>query len=283
MASFDKHSRCARCRDKGHGEDPCVKNLACKFCDILTPEQLLQLSSPIYKIRKEKQKSKEVLVDPSTVTVVSQAEQEGTDHPSSVNSSVEFSLPAPSFRKELQDLDEKWSVRMARLEALLTMGQRPPSQQPSFSPVKVPVTHQAPAGALSQTPFIQSSVPSSQAGPASGPDGTQTATESSMNMSSPLENLYPETDPEPVFQPGPVSSAVSSSGPLHFPARDILSPDQVEEGEVSEPEPDDHQDSDSGKKDKVLSEDQNYRETVRNCESIYGMDPYSRSGILTDI
>ena len=199
MASFDKHSRCARCRDKGHGEDPCVKNLACEFCDLLTPEQLLQLSTPTYKIRKEKQKSKEVLVDPSTVTVVSQAEQEGTDCPSSVNSSVEFSLPAPSFCKELQDLDEKWSVRMARLEALLTMGQRPPSQQPSFSPVKVPVTHQAPAGALSQTPFIQSSVPSGQAGPASGPDGTHTATESSMNMSSPLENLYPEADSEPVF------------------------------------------------------------------------------------
>ena len=169
MASFDKHSRCARCRDKGHGEDPCVKHLACEFCDLLTPEQLLQLSTPTYKIRKEKQKSKEVLVDPSTVTVVSQADQEGTDRSSAANSSVEFALPTPSFRKELQELDEKWSVRMARLEALLTMGQRPPSQQPSFSPVKVPVKHQAPAGALSQTPFMQSSVPSGQAGPASGP------------------------------------------------------------------------------------------------------------------
>ena len=80
-------------------------------------------------------------------------------------------MPAPSFRKELQDLDEKWSVRMARLEALLTVGQRPPSQQPFFSPVKVPLAHQVPAGALSQTPFIQSSVPSGQAGPASSPDG----------------------------------------------------------------------------------------------------------------
>ena len=84
-----------------------------------------------------------------------------------------------------------------------------------------------------------------------------------MIMSSPLENLYPETDPEPVFQqPGPVYSSQSSSGPLHFPARDIMSPDQFEEGEVSEPEPDDQQDSDSAEKDKVLSEDQNYRETI---------------------
>ena len=270
MVSFDKHSRCARCRDKGHGEDPCVKNLAYKFRDLLTPDQLLQLSTTTYKICKEKQKSKEVLVDPSTVTVVSQADQEGTDRPSA-NSSVEFALPAPSFRKELQDLDEKWSVRMARLEALLTMGQCPPSQQPSFSPVKVPVTHQAPAGALYQTPFMQSSVPSGQADPASGPDGTQTAAESSRNMSSPLENLYPETDSEPVFQqPRPVSSAVSSSGPLHFPAREFLSPDQVEEGEVSELELDDHQDSDSGEKDKVLIEDQNYHETVRGVRAFMG-------------
>ena len=145
----------------------------------------------MYKIRKEKQKSKEVLVDPSTVTVVSQADQECTDRTAAANSSVEISLPAPSFRKELQDLDEKWSVRMARLETLLTMGQRPPSQQPSFSPVKVPVTHQAPAGALSQTPFMQS--------PASGPDGTQTAAESSTTMSSTLENLFPETSVSSIF------------------------------------------------------------------------------------
>ena len=93
MASFDKHSKCARCRDKGLGEDPCVKHLACEFCDLLTPEQLLQLSTPTYKIHKEKQKPKEVLVDPSTVTVVSQADQEGTDRPSSANSSVEFANP----------------------------------------------------------------------------------------------------------------------------------------------------------------------------------------------
>ena len=166
-------------------------------------------------------------------------------------------------------MDEKWSVRMARLEALLTMGHRPPSQQPSFSLVKVPVAHQAPAGALSQNPFIQSSVPSGQAGPASGPDGTKTSMEN-VTMSSPLENLYPSSDHEPVFeQPGPVASAVSSD-PLHIPARDIMSLDQFEEGEVSEPEPDDQQDSDSRDKDKVLSEDQNYRETVRGVRAFMG-------------
>ena len=49
-----------------------------------------------------------------------------------------------------------------------------------------------------------------------------------------------------------------SSGTLHFPARDVMLLDQIEEGEVSEPEPDDLPDSDAGDKDKVLSEDQNY-------------------------
>ena len=270
MASFDKHSRCARCRDKGQGDDPCVKQLACEFCDLLSPEQVLQLSTPTCKIRKEKQKSKDLLVDPSSVTVVSHVEQEGADRPSSVNSSMDLSLPTPSFRKELQDLDDKWAVRMARLEALITMGPRPSPQQPAFSPVKVPVPHLPPEGALSQTPFLQSSVPSGQAGPASSPDGTQTTTSTDLNMVSPLENLYPDTDQEPVFlQPGPVASAVSS-GPRHFQTRDVILPDQIEEGEVSEPELDDQPDSDAGDRDKVLSEDQNYRETVRGVRAFMG-------------
>ena len=89
-------------------------------------------------------------------------------------------------------------------------------------------------------------------------------------MSSPQQNLYPdnEADPEPVFQhPGPVSATVPSSAPFQFPARVVMSPDkdQVEEWEASEPEPEpeDQPDSDSGEKDKIMSEDQNYRETVR--------------------
>ena len=86
-------------------------------------------------------------------------------------------------------------------------------------------------------------------------------------MCSPLQDLYPETDPEPVFQQaGPVSTAVSYG--LHqFPTRDILPPEQVEEGEVSHSEPEYPQDSDSGEKDKILSEDQNYRETVRGVRA----------------
>ena len=150
MVSFDCHSHCAHCRDKGLGDDPCVSKLPCEYCELLTPEQVIQLATPTYKLHKEKAKSKDTLIDPSTDTVVAQVEsQDNKPAISSHNSSVELALPQPSFRKELQELDEKWSVRMARLEVLLTIGQHPASQ-PSFSQVKAPVTHKPPTGVLSQ-------------------------------------------------------------------------------------------------------------------------------------
>ena len=164
-------------------------------------------------------------------------------------------------------------IEDGQIEALITMGQKSSPQQPAFSPVKVPVTHKPPPGSLSQTPFIQSSSLSGQAGPASGPDGAQTLPVSTITRSSPLDNLYPDTDPKPVFQqPGPVPSAQSSTGPVHFPVRDVIPPDQAEEGEVSDPEqePDDQQDSDLGEKARMISEDQNYRETVRGVRAFMG-------------
>ena len=100
------------------------------------------------------------MVDPNSVTVLSHVEQEEPDHAaSSHNTSVDLSLPQPYFRKELQELDEKWSVRMARLEALFTLGQRA-APQPSFSPVKAPVAHKPLVGVLSQAPFIISAISS---------------------------------------------------------------------------------------------------------------------------
>ena len=92
------------------------------------------------------------------------------------------------------------------------------------------MTHQAPSGALSQNPFIQSSVPSGQASPAYGPDGSQTFASSTVTRASPLENLYPDNDREPVFQqPGPVASAQPSADSVLLPARDFIPPDQIEE------------------------------------------------------
>ena len=98
MASFDKHSRCARCRDKGLGDDPCISKLPCEYCKLLTPEQVIQLATPTYKLRKEKQKSKKSLVDPASVTVLSQVEPQDMDPAvSSHNSSTDLFLPQQSF------------------------------------------------------------------------------------------------------------------------------------------------------------------------------------------
>ena len=56
MAGFDLHGVCARCRDKKKGTDPCVEKPGadCHICKSLTPEQLSQFSTPMYKNKKEK-------------------------------------------------------------------------------------------------------------------------------------------------------------------------------------------------------------------------------------
>ena len=61
MTRFDTHSNCARCCGKGKGPDCCVEkpeNSDCKFCNVLTSDQRSQLSTPSYKLKKEKHESK---------------------------------------------------------------------------------------------------------------------------------------------------------------------------------------------------------------------------------
>ena len=73
MAGSDSHSKCARCRDKGLGDDPCVQKKECAICRGFTPEQTLQLSTPTYRDRKDKKatasSSTPTLVDPAHVSV----------------------------------------------------------------------------------------------------------------------------------------------------------------------------------------------------------------------
>ena len=60
-------------------------------------------------------------------------------------------------------MDEKCSLRMARLEALIVLDHCP-SQKPSFSPVKALVSHPPTAGALIKNLFMVSAVPCGQSG-----------------------------------------------------------------------------------------------------------------------
>ena len=96
MAIFDGHVYCARCRDKGKGEEPCVAKkdtTDCTICNSLTPEQRVQLATPSYKIKKEKREAKRLdtnppedvaLVDPDTVSVIGVVEESNSAQTSSV-------------------------------------------------------------------------------------------------------------------------------------------------------------------------------------------------------
>ena len=103
MAGYDKHSFCARCRDKKKGSDPCVKDEVCPFCDVLMEEQKLKLATPAYQKKKEKRElktqrkeSSSTLIDPSLVSVIGVAKESG------VKSSDEASTtPADAEAKKM--------------------------------------------------------------------------------------------------------------------------------------------------------------------------------------
>ena len=176
MAIFDHHTYCARCREKNKGKDPCVESkdtTTCKFCLAFTPEQLAQISTPSYKIKKEKREARKSvtatptkdsteLVDPSSVSVIGVVGQEDVEQQSDPVKSPPSSSSMPPEKKakkekvaskpkkssesastdaKLADLDSKWSERFNRLEALLLSK----SFQPTFSSdVKLTPSHSPP-------------------------------------------------------------------------------------------------------------------------------------------
>ena len=183
MALFDSHSKCARCRDKGLGQDACVEKKPCKICDKFTPEQKSKLASPTYRARKEHQKkisSPPPTVDLSTVTVLGQVES-GKGDPSDTGESTPKkkktshkspkktakSSKAPEYQSDLKNLDEKWSDRFARLDALFLSKtfQLPVEPVQSFSVV------------VSDKPFIPPEQQSSSQIPTAGASGKKKATQ----------------------------------------------------------------------------------------------------------
>ena len=141
MVSFDNHKKCAWCREKGVGDDPCVQKRDCQICKAFTPAQLKQLSTPTYQSRKEQDQKKmasyspasvtPTLVDPSEVTPLGRVHKESSadSTPASKKKKARpFPQPKASSKKksscksrsdDIKDLDEKWSERFARLEAML--------------------------------------------------------------------------------------------------------------------------------------------------------------------
>ena len=196
MASFDSHNFCARCREKGKGSDPCTSKNDCNSCNVLTEEQRLQLSTPSYRIKKEKRdlkkssdtpkqdSSSSSLIDPSSVTVVGAVDGQGilqspgssagkkkksnsSDKPkvASKDSKANVEKPSKSSVKphkssvdsRIDDLDLKWSDRFNRIEALL-LARSLEKPKPTFTSVKIAPAHSPPASSvISSKPFIRPS------------------------------------------------------------------------------------------------------------------------------
>ena len=179
MAGFDGHAFCARCREKGKGEEPCISNkdtTECKFCNLFSPEQRAQLATPSYKLKKEKQDAKRVdnptptediaLVDPASVSVIGAVGGAASSQSPSVPPEKKTEKDKPSSTKakksassstddRFSELDAKWSERFNRLEALLLAR----SLEPSFSAdVRVTPVHSPPATVSKDSePFFQPS------------------------------------------------------------------------------------------------------------------------------
>ena len=134
MAGFDTHSKCARCRDKGLGDDPCIQKKECVIYRGFNPEQIQQLSIPTYKDRKDKKatasSSTPTLVDPAHVSVLGKVEKVKAVNSTPTTKEMKRSeSPKPSSNKkksssskpsaeDLKQLDDKWAERFSRLEAM---------------------------------------------------------------------------------------------------------------------------------------------------------------------
>ena len=127
MAVFDTHQKCAHCRKKGTGLDPCVLGQGdCPACSLLTPEQVQQLSVPAYKTRKAKKKGEwdesekgDKLVNVSTVTVIGLSD---TDNVVTVGVSQIKTVNKPpdqSSNSEFGEFKDQLSFRFTRLETAL--------------------------------------------------------------------------------------------------------------------------------------------------------------------
>ena len=298
MAGFDLHSFCACCRDKKKGKDPCVEkpNVECQLCKALTPEQASLLATPSYKLKKEKRDKAEstpskkdsssstlvtlspTLVDPARVSVIRAVDGQDTglsaqraekkkkvEDPRSIKPKLSTSTAAAvSTDQKFQEMDQKWSDRFNRLEALLlakTLDR--PQQEPTFSTVKVVSTHSPPANVTRSEPFINpADQPFTQTSdlPATSSDRPAVGATTDPPASSKKADR-PSTSS--AFQPTRknTSDSESDSEQSDRPPLDIF----VEEGELS-----DDPDAISNDPEQSLSEEQSYRETMRGIRNYMG-------------
>ena len=317
MAAFDSHNFCARCREKGKGSDPCISHKDCNACNSLTEEQRAQLSAPSYRLKKEKRDSKKSsenpkqdasssLIDPSSLTVVGAVDDQGivkspgscsdkkkktsVDKPTPQTSKEPSDKPSkslPKSHKSSQDsrfdqLDQKWSERFNRLEALL-LARSLEQPEPTFSTVKVTPTHSPPhSSVVSSKLFIKPSTDLQRPDNSKAsdlPGNMQTATKSTSTSTT---GRVSTDQPDPAGTDSPISQRVPSrSSSVQVRRHSTSSMDTqsdsdlsdrppvelfVEEGELSDQDPE----APSADPDLTLSEEQTYRETMSGIRSFMG-------------
>ena len=316
MAGFDLHSVCARCRDKKKRSDPCVKSPpeACGHCNVLTPEQKAQLSTPSYKLKKEKKDSKSTpqksdslsttLVDPALVSVVgvvgnqSAPEASGESGPAEKKKKVEPKQTSKSSKTEksvkssepksssadgkIADLDKKWADRFNRLEALLLAKTLDPPKDPVFSTVKVTPAHAPPPNVGRSEPFIkptaESTQPTDQAGDSPATDSSiQKSVSKAPAQIQPQASSSAQRHLSVAFDVSRKESSPSDSdsdSSSDQPSLVLL----PEEGELS-----DDQEANLSDQEHSLSEEQSYRETMRGIRSFMNWEhiPDIDSGTTT--
>ena len=217
MAGFDTHSKCARCRDKGLGDDPCVQKKECVICRGFNPEQIQQLSTPTYKDRKDKKatasSSTPTLVDPAHVSVLGKVKKVKAVNSTPMTKKTKRSeSPKPSSNKkksssskpsaeDLKQLDEKWAERFSCLEAMLLAK----TFTVPVEPVVKPTSYVTP----SQKPFFDPGATTSKlAAEKSGPGLDQVTGEAVEEM---------ETATQPLGAPGAGIATQPVQAPGSFP------------------------------------------------------------------
>ena len=301
-------------RAKGVGDDPCVKKLDCQICKAFMPSQIIQLTTPTYKARKERGEQKKseagrdatpTLVDPSEVTLLGRV---SADKPSSVESTPKQKKersdgsPRSSKRKhsskptsdDLKSLDDKWSERFSHLEAMLLNQSfavlvRPvstasvvPREHPFFDPgASTSVMFAESTGSsLAQTASVSSQLTATQ--PPLGVPGTSAVRDENASTTRPVQ--------------GPGTSDVATQPPQAPGAGPEVLPTSIESTQLNKPLPGVRPDEFAGREgeaevdgkpaspasvdvqgdvpedatDQDLSEDANYRETIRGVRSFMG-------------
>ena len=286
----------------------------CPVCKAFTPEQILQLATPTYRERKNKEKkvsesppppSPPTLVDPSQVSVLGRVDGEKTVKKSETLAGKKKRAdesPKPTSKKkssskprsdELRDLDEKWSERFSRLEAMLLSKafavpvepvKKPPSvvtsDQPFFDPgtsnsgfssgVTVGGTGSSLVQTTGEAAVVSEAASKSATHPVEGPGtGVGRIDEIQQNATQPVEAPGAGTATQPVEAPG-VGAEVLLSGTSSAVQSDS------EEDLQSEPGSPAGDDFRYGSPDKDVSGDQerseeaSYRETIRGVRSFMG-------------